>query len=404
MKSDFLIALTRLATERGMTSEMVVGAIEAALASAYKRDNLAASQNISVRLNPGNGDIRVYVLKNVVGDVEDNKIEMTRAEAEKIKPNAEIGDVIEIESTHNLSERIVAETAKQMVMQRLREAERELVFEEYSDRSEDVVTGSHPPIRKGRSLIRSRQETAPPLHDQSDKQTMTLFTATSIPELIEHLYDESVNIRLQAIGLLGSVNDPRVVPVLCRVLQKDTSFAARMAAADALAKLGDPASLESLSSAQLDSSKRVRESATSALRRIQVQDTAFYLDWIVLPEGWRQINNIANTLKREMRDQNQGMLFWERLEFIEMFNPERRYVSQSRFGGERYWVFLFKNHVVAECPAWGNALYVIYGTDDWTKLLRLPKRELLTRYKSRARRIIHKGDWKRRMGRILKTA
>ena len=153
MKSDFLIALTQLAAERGLPREMVLGAIEAALASAYKRDNLAASQNISVSLSPGTGDIRVYVLKNVVGDVEDNKLEMTRADAKKYKPDAEIGDVIKIESTHNLSGRIVAQTAKQMVMQRLREAERELVFEEYSDRSEDVVTGTVQRIEARQTIV-----------------------------------------------------------------------------------------------------------------------------------------------------------------------------------------------------------------------------------------------------------
>ncbi len=153
MKSDFLIALTQLAAERGLPREMVLGAIEAALASAYKRDNLAASQNISVSLNPGTGDIRVYVLKNVVGDVEDDKTEMTRAEAKKFKSDAEIGDIIKIESTHNLSGRIVAQTAKQMVMQRLREAERELVFEEYSDRSEDVVTGTVQRIEARQTVV-----------------------------------------------------------------------------------------------------------------------------------------------------------------------------------------------------------------------------------------------------------
>ena len=153
MKSDFLIALTQLAAERGLPREMVLGAIEAALASAYKRDNLAAGQNISVSLNPGSGDIRVYVLKSVVGEVEDDKLEMTRAEAKKMKPDAEIGDIIRIESTHNLSGRIIAQTAKQMVMQRLREAERELVFEEYSDRSEDVVTGTVQRIEARQTIV-----------------------------------------------------------------------------------------------------------------------------------------------------------------------------------------------------------------------------------------------------------
>ena len=142
MKSDFLIALTQLAAERGLPKEMVLGAIEAALASAYKKDNLAAEQNISVRLNPASGDIRVFVLMDVVEDVEDDKTELNLEGALKLNPNAKVGDVIEIESEHNLAGRIAAQTAKQVVMQRLREAERELVFEEYADRSEDVTTGT----------------------------------------------------------------------------------------------------------------------------------------------------------------------------------------------------------------------------------------------------------------------
>ena len=142
MKSDFLIALTQLAAERGLPKEMVLGAIEAALASAYKKDNLAAEQNISVRLNPASGDIRVFVLMDVVEAIEDDKTELNLEGALKLNPNAKVGDVIEIESAHNLAGRIAAQTAKQVVMQRLREAERELVFEEYADRSEDVTTGT----------------------------------------------------------------------------------------------------------------------------------------------------------------------------------------------------------------------------------------------------------------------
>jgi N utilization substance protein A len=142
VKSDFLIALTQLAAERGLPKEMVLDAIEAALASAYKKDNLAAEQNISVRLNPASGDIRVFVLMDVVQEVEDDKTELDLKSALKLNSGAKIGDVIEIESAHNLAGRIAAQTAKQVVMQRLREAERELVFAEYADRAEDVTTGT----------------------------------------------------------------------------------------------------------------------------------------------------------------------------------------------------------------------------------------------------------------------
>jgi len=142
MKSDFLIALTQLAAERNLPREMVLSAIEAALASAYRKDNVLAGQNIAVRLNPGTGDVRVYVLMDVVKKMEDPRKEITLAKARKIKKDIDIGDTIEIESTPYMAGRIAAQTAKQVVMQRLREAERELVFEEYADRSEDIVTAS----------------------------------------------------------------------------------------------------------------------------------------------------------------------------------------------------------------------------------------------------------------------
>ena len=142
MKSDFLIALTQLAAERDLPRETVLSAIEAALASAYKKDNVAAGQNIAVRLNPGTGDVQVFVLMDVVEDVEDPRREMTLAEAKKLKPDAAVGDTIEMESTPYMAGRIAAQTAKQVVMQRLREAERELVFEEYAGRADDIVTGA----------------------------------------------------------------------------------------------------------------------------------------------------------------------------------------------------------------------------------------------------------------------
>ncbi|MDO8751488.1 MAG: transcription termination factor NusA [Dehalococcoidia bacterium] len=142
MKSDFLIALTQLAAERSLPKEMVLSAIEAALASAYKKDNVAAGQNIAVRLNPATGDIRVFVLMKVVESVEDDRKEMTLAEARKQKRDAAIDDIIETESNLHMAGRIAAQTAKQVVMQRLREAERELVFAEYASRADDVVTGT----------------------------------------------------------------------------------------------------------------------------------------------------------------------------------------------------------------------------------------------------------------------
>ena len=109
MKSDFMVALKQLAAERNLPQESVLSAIEAALASAYKRDNESEGQNIAVRLDPGSGDVRAFVLLDVVEEVEDSRVEMTVEQAKKIKKDAAIGDVVEIPSETQLSGRIAAQ-------------------------------------------------------------------------------------------------------------------------------------------------------------------------------------------------------------------------------------------------------------------------------------------------------
>ena len=142
MKSDFLIAVTQLAAERHLPRDTVLEAIEAALISAYKKDNFAAGQNIAVRLNPGNGEVKVYTQKTVVEEVEDSLKEISLADARRIKADAVLEDILEFEAPLQNPGRIAAQTAKQVVMQRLREAERELVYEEFSAREADIVTGT----------------------------------------------------------------------------------------------------------------------------------------------------------------------------------------------------------------------------------------------------------------------
>ena len=140
MKSDFLVALTQLAAERNLPREIVLSAIEAALASAYRKDSIATGQDISVKLDPGSGEVTVTILKTVVEEVEDDVIEINLADARAIKPDAVIGESIPTESMPHSAGRIAAQTAKQVVMQRLREAEREIVFEEYTDKVGEVFS------------------------------------------------------------------------------------------------------------------------------------------------------------------------------------------------------------------------------------------------------------------------
>ena len=154
MKSDFLIALTQLAAERHLPREQVLQAIEVALASAFKKDNPVMGQNISVKLNPNTGEVGVYALKAVVETVEDAEKEITIADAQEFKKGAVVGDEVAAEEPlpHNAS-RIAAQTAKQVVLQRLREAERELLYQEFFQHENDIVSGVIEQTDSGRAII-----------------------------------------------------------------------------------------------------------------------------------------------------------------------------------------------------------------------------------------------------------
>lgn len=136
-----MLAITQLAAEKNLPREVVLEAVETALASAFRKNSFAANQNIEVKINPNTGEVKVYVQKAVVEEVTDNRRELSLEEARKLKKGAEFGDVIDIEATPQNAGRIAAQTAKQVVLQRLREAERELVFEEFADREGEIVTG-----------------------------------------------------------------------------------------------------------------------------------------------------------------------------------------------------------------------------------------------------------------------
>ena len=142
MKSDFLIAVTQLAAERHLPRDAVISAIEAALASAYKKDSILAGQEISVSLNPANGELKLFTHKIAVQVVEDSTTEISLMEAKKIQGSSKLGDVVLVEGDIQTTGRIAAQAAKQVVLQRLREAERDLVFEEYSGKEGDILTGT----------------------------------------------------------------------------------------------------------------------------------------------------------------------------------------------------------------------------------------------------------------------
>lgn len=133
-------AIDHLAKEKGIDKDILMEALEAALISAYKK-NFKSASNVRVELNETTGKMAVYARKTIVENVEDSQLEISLDEAKSINPNYDVDDVIEVEVTPKDFGRIAAQAAKQVVTQRVREAERGVIFSEYIDREEDVMTG-----------------------------------------------------------------------------------------------------------------------------------------------------------------------------------------------------------------------------------------------------------------------
>ncbi|MCI8335962.1 MAG: transcription termination/antitermination protein NusA [Peptococcaceae bacterium] len=140
MNLEFIEALRDLEKEKGIDADVLIEAIEAALISAYKK-NFGSSQNVRVEINKEDGEIHVYFRKTVVAEVTDDRIEVSLAEAQALDPEFEEGDLLESEVTPRSFGRIAAQTAKQVVVQRLREAERNMVYDAYIGQEGDIVNG-----------------------------------------------------------------------------------------------------------------------------------------------------------------------------------------------------------------------------------------------------------------------
>ena len=136
----FMEAFKQLGKEKGIAPEILFDAIEAALISAYKR-NFSSAQNVRVSLDRVTGEFHVYARKTIIEVVENDIVEMSLAQARQINAGYEIDDIIEIEVTPADFGRIAAQTAKQVVVQRVREAERGIIYEEFSNRESDILTG-----------------------------------------------------------------------------------------------------------------------------------------------------------------------------------------------------------------------------------------------------------------------
>ncbi|MCH3377696.1 transcription termination factor NusA [Enterococcus faecium] len=140
MSKEMLNALDALEAEKGISKEIVIDALEAALVSAYKR-HYGQAQNVEVEFDQKKGKIHVYAVKEVTEEVMDSQLEVSLKDALLINPAYEIGDKIRFEVTPKDFGRIAAQTAKQVILQRVREAERTIIYNEFSAYEKDIMQG-----------------------------------------------------------------------------------------------------------------------------------------------------------------------------------------------------------------------------------------------------------------------
>ena len=141
MNADFVKAIALLAKEKSISPDVLYSAVEEALITAYKK-NYGSAQNVRVSMHKETGEIHVYARKNIVEEVTDPTTEISLEDAQKMNAHYQAGDILETEVTPKNFGRIAAQNAKQVIVQRIREAERGMVYERYSDRENDIVTGT----------------------------------------------------------------------------------------------------------------------------------------------------------------------------------------------------------------------------------------------------------------------
>lgn len=152
MNGDFIDALHEIEKEKGISKDVIFDALESALISSYKK-NFGASQNVEVEMDRGTGKVKVLALKEIVDTVENEYLEISLDDAKKIDDKFQTGDIAKIEITPKDFGRIAAQTAKQVVIQRIRDAERDVIYDEFINRENEIITGLVQRISKNNVYI-----------------------------------------------------------------------------------------------------------------------------------------------------------------------------------------------------------------------------------------------------------
>jgi len=170
MNIEFLHALDDIASEKDISKDVLLEALETALESAYKKD-FGSKENAEVKIDQDSGEVRVIARKEVVEEVDDNNSEISLEHAQNIDPKLEVGDVAEIEITPDNFGRIAAQTAKQVVMQRIREAERDVIYDHYKQKEGEFITGTIQRFHKDYIMIdMGKTEALLPPSEQIDSE------------------------------------------------------------------------------------------------------------------------------------------------------------------------------------------------------------------------------------------
>lgn len=152
MEKGLFEVLAEICEEKGISQDVMIDALEAALVAAYKK-NFYSAQNVEVILDKESGNVQVFAKKTVVDLVFEEFEEISLEDARAINGNYELGDVVNIEVTPKDFGRISAMTAKQVVTQRIREAERGIIYSEYTEKTNDIVTGTIERIERGNVFV-----------------------------------------------------------------------------------------------------------------------------------------------------------------------------------------------------------------------------------------------------------
>lgn len=152
MNAEFIDALEEIEKEKGISKEIIFDALESALISSYKK-NFGSSQNVEVEIDRATGRVRVVAKKTVVEEVKDDLLEINVEEAREIDDKYQIGDIVIVEVTPKNFGRIAAQTAKQVVIQRIKDAERDVIYDEFINRENEIITGMIQRISKNNVYI-----------------------------------------------------------------------------------------------------------------------------------------------------------------------------------------------------------------------------------------------------------